>query len=212
MDAAGSVAKRAIALIAERGAMRTDQIAEALGVDGKSISNSFGWPVKNGTLVMCKVERPGTSPVNEYRISAGGTALEFKQLKVKATPRAAPAAEAALEQVKAFVGAGRKAQRAVDLRINHADLRQADADETPTKSLADVHAPTESLLEITAHVPCPGPRTGKGEVLRDTLFAMHGDDSFLVSDVTWVYEVAKRAGIRITSRREGAKIRVWRIS
>lgn len=79
-----SVAQRAIALITERGAIRTDQIAEALGLDKAAIASSLGAYVNNGTLVTCKVERPGWGmAVNEYRISAGGKALGFREYKVK---------------------------------------------------------------------------------------------------------------------------------
>jgi hypothetical protein len=94
-----SVAKRAIALLTERGAMRTAQIAETLGVPKGAISSSLGPYVNNGTLTACKVESPGTPPTNEWRISAGGKTTAFRELKVtdkgKKTPPVPAAAAAA---------------------------------------------------------------------------------------------------------------------
>jgi hypothetical protein len=86
-----SVAKRAIALIAERGTLRSDQIAEALGLDKTVIATSLTGHVNNGTLVACKVQRPGSAiVVNEYRISASGKTPGFRQYKPKETGRKTP--------------------------------------------------------------------------------------------------------------------------
>lgn len=132
-----SVAKRAIALITERGAIRTDQIAEALGVDKAAIASSLGPYVNSGALVACKVERPGGGmPVNEYRISAGGKLPAFRQLKVKAAPRAesleaaaapyeTPAARKPAEKRSAPV---RKVQRKTARTASPGNLRAKDAD------------------------------------------------------------------------------------
>jgi len=85
-----SVAKRAIALLTERGAMRTAQIAEALGVENAAVASSLGAYVNNGTLTACKVESPGTPPTNEYRISASGKTTDFREYKPKETGKKTP--------------------------------------------------------------------------------------------------------------------------
>ncbi len=85
-----SVAKRAIALLTARGALRTAQIAEALGATTSAIASSLLPHVKNGTLTACKVESPGTPPTNEWRISAGGKTPGFKELKVTAAGKKTP--------------------------------------------------------------------------------------------------------------------------
>ncbi len=73
-------------------------------------------------------------------------------------------------------------------------------------------APAEPTIELTTDVPNPGPRFGKEEIYRNTLLAMHGDASFVVKDATQVYPVAKKLGIKITTRQEGDQVRVWRVS
>ncbi len=72
-----SVAQRAIALIQKQGSMRSDQIAEALGVSGAVIASSVAGHCRNGTLVSCKVERTNGGAVNEYRMSASGKAKNW---------------------------------------------------------------------------------------------------------------------------------------
>lgn len=69
-------------------------------------------------------------------------------------------------------------------------------------------APT---LPIGAAVPCPGQRYGKAEIIRATLLAMKGDDSFVIKDATQVYSEAKKLGIVITTRKSAAGVRVWRL-
>ena len=147
-----SVAQRAIALITERGAMRTDQIAEATGVEKAAVASSLGAYVNNGTLVACKVERPGGgNPVNEYRISAGGKTAGFREYKPKDTgkrtpPQPVPAEVAAETPAKAKRAYKRRApvrkaqktvpsakrprvaRKAAKLRKPRADLRITYAD------------------------------------------------------------------------------------
>ncbi len=154
-----SVAKRAIALITERGAIRTDQIAEALGVEKAAVASSLGAYVNNGALVACKVERPGGGiAVNEYRISAGGKTAGFREYKVKAAeskktpPQPVPATPAAEVTAKPKPAKKRsqakpkvqrntatsakrprvahKARKAAKLRKPRADLRIPYADST----------------------------------------------------------------------------------
>ncbi|TAK81735.1 MAG: hypothetical protein EPO20_24015 [Betaproteobacteria bacterium] len=72
--------------------------------------------------------------------------------------------------------------------------------------------PEGPMLKLTEQVPCPGPRFGKEEQYRNTLRAMHGDMSFVVPDATQVYVVAKKMGITITTRKDRAGVRVWRLS
>jgi len=79
-------------------------------------------------------------------------------------------------------------------------------------ALARPAASSESMLKLTEQVPCPGPRFGKEEQYRNTLRSMHGDMSFVVPDATQVYVVAKKMGIKITTRKDRAGVRVWRLS
>lgn len=67
------------------------------------------------------------------------------------------------------------------------------------------------MLPIDTAVPCPGERYGKAEIIRATLLAMKGDDSFVIKDATQVYLVAKQSGIVITTRKTTAGVRVWRL-
>ena len=73
-------------------------------------------------------------------------------------------------------------------------------------------APAGPVLDLSTNVPNPGLRFGKAEVLRSTLLAMHGDASFTIKDASPVYTEAKKLGVVITTRQEGKKVRVWRIS
>lgn len=77
----GGIAARAIALLEKKGALRTAAIAEALGVDAKTIASSLWHHVQSGRLVTCKVEVPGSSypSQNEYRISAGMPANKLER-------------------------------------------------------------------------------------------------------------------------------------
>ncbi len=73
-------------------------------------------------------------------------------------------------------------------------------------------APAGPKIELDESVPNPGPRFGKLEKYRTTLLAMHGDASFTVKDATQIYVIAKKLGIVITTRKKGAKTRVWRVA
>lgn len=73
-------------------------------------------------------------------------------------------------------------------------------------------APAAPRIELDDSVPNPGPRFGKESIYRATLLAMSGDQSFTVKDATLVYPVAKKLGIKITTRTEGDQVRVWRVS
>lgn len=72
----GSIAQRAIALLKSRGegvAMRSPEIAEALGVKCESIVGCLSEAVRAGVLVTCRVSKSGTGGfMNEYRLSASG--------------------------------------------------------------------------------------------------------------------------------------------
>lgn len=82
---------------------------------------------------------------------------------------------------------------------------------TPLAAAID-QRPAPATLKLSTDVPCPGLRFGKLQKYKDTLLAMHGDASFLIKDATQIYVVAKKLGIRITTRKEGGQVRVWRIS
>lgn len=87
----------AVALIRKRGVMRSYEIEEALGC--KSIAATLAPRVADGTLVVCKVERPGLRACNEYRMSvAGGGRLTARNgdLCLKRLPAATPRADETL--------------------------------------------------------------------------------------------------------------------
>lgn len=138
-----SVAKRAIALLSTRGAMRTAQIAEALGVAKAAIASSLGPYVHNGTLIACKVESPGTPPENEWRISAGGKAPNFNVSIAKPKRAAAPAVPAAQPAV---TEAPAKVTRAYKRR---APLRTAQ-ENTATSAKRPRAAPGTARSELLA--------------------------------------------------------------
>ena len=126
-----SIAKRAIALLKERGvAMRTGQIAEALGESTSSIMPCLAPWAENGTLIVCKVEKPGSRATNEYRISGGGKAMKWIDQSQKKPPTpvietpAAPAAGDSAEEKATRVA--RKAAKVQKLQRNTAPSSAPD--------------------------------------------------------------------------------------
>jgi hypothetical protein len=63
--------RRAIEFIRKHGSARTPEIAEHLSVHVHRVSAILWHAVKTGKLVSCEVQRPGQTPINEYRIGAG---------------------------------------------------------------------------------------------------------------------------------------------
>lgn len=193
----GSIAERAIALLKANGlAMRGGEIADALDVPQSSIVPCLKPHVENGTLVACLVLGKKGKQTYEYRISAGGKGPNTTQYRPPKTPfAAAPAHE-------------------------HAQAGERPASRAkPPKSIRATHPAVDviltspgSMLELTDSVPNPGLRFGKEQIYRNTLLAMKGDASFTVKDATQVYPVAKKLGIKITTRHEGDQVRVWRVS
>jgi len=82
---------------------------------------------------------------------------------------------------------------------------------TPLGRALTARRPEPEPLPLDEHVPNPGTRYGKAEIIRATLLAMRGDRSQLVKDATQWYAIAKQLGIEITTRREPAGVRVWRL-
>ena len=69
-------------------------------------------------------------------------------------------------------------------------------------------------MKIDSSVPPPAPRRVKLPI-KETLAQMAPGDSVLVDTLSVVSSfsaAAKRAGVTITSKKEGAGIRVWRTS
>ena len=209
---AGSIAERAIALLAERGvSMRSKEIAEALGASPNSIAACMEAHVASGALLMCKVSAPSGRQTNEYRISAAGKAPGWQAMSITPGPK------------PGFVprprghGSGAPAAAAAHPAPEDPPVTPA-AERQPRKFWSGVEvsrgegAPGGPLLVLTEAVPNPGPRFGKNAVYRNTLLAMSGDQSFVVKDATLVYPVAKKLGIKITTRQEGDCVRVWRVS
>ena len=82
---------------------------------------------------------------------------------------------------------------------------------TPLGRALAARRPEPEPLPLDEHVPNPGTRYGKAEIIRNTLLQMKGDDSFLIKDATQVYLVAKQLGIVITTRKTPGGCRVWRL-
>lgn len=67
---AESNTEKALAYIAKHPGARSPEIAEAIGAPVSNVTALLNGPVQAGFLVVCKVERPGKPPINEYRLSA----------------------------------------------------------------------------------------------------------------------------------------------
>ncbi|MCC7082202.1 MAG: hypothetical protein IT530_16135 [Burkholderiales bacterium] len=90
----GSRAHRAIEFICQHGPARTTQIAEQLGIAIDGVS-SLLWPYcQDGTLVACRVDRPGRGPENEYRATASGPGANFRVMSDAAGRTASPVVRA----------------------------------------------------------------------------------------------------------------------
>lgn len=61
---------KAVAYIARHPGARSPELAEHLGIPQTNVHPTLAPLVNAGYLIVCKVERPGKSPVNEYRLSA----------------------------------------------------------------------------------------------------------------------------------------------
>lgn len=92
--------QQALDYLQRKGTARSNEIAEACGLGPSAVSALFAGHVKRGELLMCKVERPGKPPCNEYRFSAmaGGKLAEFRPLtrtaaQARAEKSALPAAQ-----------------------------------------------------------------------------------------------------------------------
>lgn len=190
----GSIAERAITLLAERGtALRSDALAQALGVAQTSILPCLKPHVESGALVACLVTAPSGRQTYEYRTSAGGRPMDWEKLRV------------------AGAKGGNATQRR---RETPAEVKRTPAPAAPSTLAASIRqadAPAARTLELSDAVPNPGPRYGKNEIYKAMLLAMRGDMSFVVKDATMVYPVAKKLGIKITTRPDGEKVRVWRV-
>lgn len=92
------VARRAFALITSGKATRDDQLARALDSDTATIAAALAPECASGALVSCRIDRVGSTPVNEYRVSAAGPRkADESHLKKPPTPpeRVLAAAKAA---------------------------------------------------------------------------------------------------------------------
>lgn len=79
----GTKIEQAIAFIRAQNGARSAQIARHLDCDADRVSAMLAPYVDDHTLVVCKIDVPGTRQQNEYRLSAGGP-----MPKVHRTPRA----------------------------------------------------------------------------------------------------------------------------
>ena len=83
----GSNTEAAINFVVNNGPKRSKEIAEAIGVDPSSVPVLLSLAVEYGTLVMCKVEVPGTVPQNEYRAGGGMPPPKFGDLSINPAKR-----------------------------------------------------------------------------------------------------------------------------
>lgn len=90
-----TLAGRALALITSGKAVRDDRLARELDTDMATVSAALAPACASGALVSCKIERIGSTPVNEYRVSAAGPRkADDSHLKKPPTPPAAVLAAA----------------------------------------------------------------------------------------------------------------------
>ena len=68
---------------------------------------------------------------------------------------------------------------------------------------------TNGEIKIENGVPLPPIHRGRGEII-NALRKMDIGDSFYTAKAWSMYNVAARAGITITVRREGKGFRIWR--
>ncbi len=175
----------ALDYLQRKGTARSNEVAEACGLNPSAVSALFAAHVKRGELLMCKVERPGKPPCNEYRFSAmaGGKLAEFKPLtRTAAQARAEKPAQPAASPVR-------------------------DPKATPWPQLPFDRLPIDKDV--------PMPESGVRNLIRNTLLAMAAGDSFVVkaTSVATAYARAKDLGIKIRVRKAPDKreARVWRL-
>ena len=179
--------QQALDYLQRKGTARSNEIAEACGLTPSAVSALFAGHVKRGELLMCKVERPGKPPCNEYRFSAmaGGKLAEFR-------PLTRTAAQARAEKPAPPV--------AQPLR---------------TATVAPAPQPTLDRLPIDKGVPMPDGLLMRN-LVRNTLLAMTAGDSFVVkkTSIATVYARAKDLGIkvRVLKSTDGREGRVWRLA
>lgn len=87
-------ADRALKLLAERGALRTRGIADALGLPIADVGGYMRKLEESGAVVSCEVAVPGTPPQKEWRLSGGGKPMQWRQAKPARTAAPATAQEA----------------------------------------------------------------------------------------------------------------------
>lgn len=168
-----SVAQRAIALIQKNGSMRSDQIAEALGVSGAVIASSLFGSCDNGTLVSCKVERPGsTRQVNEYRMSASGKGKDWHAEPAERkppTPLPPPDAEAAAPNP-------RKAKKAK--KVKRAKPRRPSAYKKRRSASAVRRKAATRAGKVSRSTPAaPAPASHRWALTSDGAFILLGSDT-----------------------------------
>ena len=184
--------ERVLEFIRRKGTARTPEIAEACGLEGLAPSALLSGHVARGELLMCKVERPGKPPVNEYRFAAmaGGKLAEFKPLNKRG----------ALAKTETTLGA--VGQPAGPL------VRTMQAAPAPQRPL--------DQLPIAKGIAIPDPKVLRRNIISNTLRAMGPGDSFAVklSSVSTVYRRSKELGIgvRIAKLPDGKSARIWRLA
>ena len=77
--------QRALNVIEKRPGIRTDDLARAIGADPAKIAPLIYAATSNGFVVMCKVERPGKLPTNEYRLSSSVVASDWDAYRTNHT-------------------------------------------------------------------------------------------------------------------------------
>lgn len=215
--------------IRAHGSARTDVMGVELEIPTSTVSALLARYVLDGTLVSCKVERPGQAPVNEYRysVASGGRVTVYQDI-VKPKPGALPALDAqdALARGGQF---GRKAGADTRERKNGVEHQAAGstvlddkwlgdqrarqdtpASERATNAAPDPLADVPRIGAIEVGVPMP-PQTG---LLRRAFADMQPAESRLITGYTTkcIYNTAARVRMKVLVRPEGAGYRVWRVA
>jgi hypothetical protein len=195
-------AEQAVELIRKLGVMRSTEIEAELGI--QSAASVLQLKVADGTLITCKVERPGKPPVNEYRISAAEGRPPHVFSPLKTSPLSTPKRDEALVH-----GTGLNGHDALT-RGAELGRKQPEAPKPPAPA-----APAEGALRIgPIEKAVPMPTRNNNGVVRAALAEMAISDMRRIEGCTKqaIQYAAKVAGVKIRMQLDGeSAFKVWRV-
>lgn len=90
-DDGSSKVERALAYIRQHVSARSPELAKHCGIDQKNVTPLLSSAVDRGYLISCLIERPGLSPILEYRLSATVSESKVSWREFKLSKRRPPA-------------------------------------------------------------------------------------------------------------------------